>query len=156
MRRNPAVGPYMGRSGWCNLGFDRMTANLEETMKTILSVLGLGFALAAPALAADKPEIKGYTRTGETTNCLMVNQIRESRILSKTQILFEMSGGTRYVSEPENCRLNKRYALKYDATINQLCTTTIVTLLDTSTGGPMTVGSCGLAPFEKLAKNPAS
>ena len=123
-------------------------------MKTILSVFGLSLALAAPALAADKPEIKGYTRTGETTNCLTANLIRESRILSKTQILFEVAGGDHYISEPENCNLRKNYALKYDATINQLCTTTIVTLLDTSTGGPMTMGSCGLAPFEKLAKVP--
>ncbi len=123
-------------------------------MKTILPAFGLCLALAVPAAAADKAPVEGYTRTGETTNCLTVNRIQQSRILGENQILFEMLGGDRYLSEPENCHLRKTYALKYDATINQLCTTTIVTLLDVSGGGPAIMGGCGLAPFEKLAKAP--
>jgi hypothetical protein len=111
--------------------------------------------LAVPAAASDKAPLDGYTRTGETSNCLMINRIQNTRILSKTQILFEMLGNEDYISEPENCNLRKTYALKYDATINQLCTTTIVTLLDPGAGGPTQVGSCGLAPFEKLTKTKA-
>lgn len=121
-------------------------------MKKIIAALGLSLAMLAPAAASDKAPLDGYTRTGETTNCLTINRIRESRILSKTQILFEMLDGDRYLSEPENCNLRKTYTLQYDATTNQLCTTSIVTLLDSGAGGLHNAGGCGLAPFEKLTK----
>jgi hypothetical protein len=125
-------------------------------MKKSMFGLGLCLALVAPAAAEDKAPIEGYTRTGETENCLTINRIKESRILGKNQILFEMLNNDRYVSEPENCNLRKSYTLKYDATINELCTTTIVTLLDNGGGGLMNAGGCGLAPFEKLAKTEAA
>ncbi|MCC6919152.1 MAG: hypothetical protein IT548_08105 [Alphaproteobacteria bacterium] len=121
------------------------------TRALLVAVLG-AVPLLGPAQAGEAEPVAGYTRTGETENCLQAHNIQQSRILDADTILFEMSGGDRYLSETEGCHLHKTYTLSYDATINQLCTTTIVTLLDMGGGGPQQVGSCGLGKFQKLAK----
>ena len=130
-------------------------------MNRVLTATLLSAAvLAAPAMAgetkADKPALEGFTRTGEMSNCIYSRQLDQVKILNKHQILFEMINGKYYLNEPENCPgLNKRYALKYDATIGQLCNTTIVTLLDTASG-IHNQGSCGLSQFERVEKNVAA
>ncbi len=125
------------------------------------AVLGCAlFALAPAALAAeaaaDDPALAKYTRTQSFENCLDTRRIESARILNRRQILFEMTGSDAYLNEPENCpSLSKSVTLAYDATTGQLCTTTIVHLVDTGTGGGER-GSCGLAKFQKLEKKPAS
>lgn len=116
-----------------------------------------GFAIAlplAPALAADKPapELDKYNRTGQYETCLTSHQIRETQILNSKQILFKMNGGDAYLAEPKSCAgLSRNLALSYDATTGQLCNTTIIHLLDTSTPVPAR-GTCGIERFEKLEK----
>ena len=124
------------------------------------TLLSAAVLAAAPALAGeakgDKPALEGFTRMGEMSNCIYARQLDQVKILNKHQILFEMINGKYYLNEPENCPgLNKRYALKYDATIGQLCNTTIVTLLDTASG-IHNQGSCGLSQFERVEKNVAA
>lgn len=115
------------------------------------------FAIAMPltsALAADKPapELEKYNRTGQYETCLTSHRIRETRILNDKQILVTMNGGDAYLAEPKSCPgLSKGLALSYDATIDQLCNTTIIHLLDTSSPVPAR-GSCGIERFEKLEK----
>lgn len=118
-------------------------------------IAAVAFALPlTSALAEEKPakELQKYNRTGQYVTCLTSHQIRESQILNSTQILFKMNGGDAYLAEPKSCSgLSRNLALSYDATTGQLCNTTIVHLLDTSSPVP-TRGSCGIDRFEKLEK----
>lgn len=114
-------------------------------------------AVALPlsaALAADKPskELGKYDRTGQYETCLNNSQIRETRILNNRQILVKMNGDRAYLAEPKRCNgLSKGVALSYDASLNQLCNTTIIRLIDTSS--PVASrGSCSIERFEKLEK----
>jgi hypothetical protein len=107
--------------------------------------------MAGEAKTEQEPLV-GFTRTGEMTNCIYSRQLDQVKILNKKQILFEMLNGKYYLNEPTSCpSLRKRYALKYDSTIGQICTTTIVTLLDTGSGLHYQ-GACGLGKFEKVEK----
>lgn len=129
--------------------------------RIVTAVLLSGALLAGSALAGEakdgKPqELKGYSRTGEMSNCIDSRRLDQVKILNKTQILFEMIDGRYYLNEPVRCpSLRKNYALKYDVTVSQICNTTIVTLLDTG-GGLHTMGSCGLGQFERVEKNVAA
>jgi hypothetical protein len=124
----------------------------------LVAVCALALASAqaadAPKPDADSPELAKYSRTGQYETCLTNHQIRNIRILNRKQILFEMNGPESYLAEPEHCPgLSKSLALAYDATIDRLCNTTIIHLLDTSSPVPQR-GTCGIERFEKLAKKP--
>ena len=102
----------------------------------------------------DAAALAKYDRTETFENCLDIQRIQSARILNSRQILFEMNGDKVYLNEPEHCpSLSKSLALAYDATTGQLCTTTIVHLVDTGAGGGNR-GSCGLAKFQLLTKKP--
>mgnify|MGYP001286581642 CR=1 FL=1 len=120
-----------------------------------LAALAAGLCLfVTMAIAAEEETTTpaGYTRTGIFENCIRTQQIRTSRILNKNQILFEMAGGEAWLNEPKNCPgLSKSLALAYDATTGQLCTTTIVTLVDPGSA-VATRGGCGLEKFERLER----
>lgn len=135
-------------------------------MRFPTSAITLGFAVAGLCLAAtasaadrnheDAKALSGYTRTGATENCLRVTNIRSSEILNDHQILFKMSGGDAYLNEPKSCSgLNRSLALNYEVTGSDLCTTTIVKLVDPSSPVPLQ-GTCTLDAFQKLEKNEAS
>jgi hypothetical protein len=123
-------------------------------MKThLIAALAISMPLTS-ALAEDKPakELEKYNRTGQYETCLTVNRIRETQILNNKQILFKMNGDETYLAEPKSCPgLSRGLALSYDATINQLCNITTITLLDASSPVPSR-GSCGIERFEKLEK----
>jgi hypothetical protein len=122
----------------------------------LLSSALLGGTAGAGDTKDETPALAGFTRTGEMSNCINSRQLDQVKILNKTQILFEMQNGRYYLNEPKSCpTLRKRYALKYDATIGQICSTTIVTLLDTAAGIHYQ-GSCGLGQFQKVEKNVAA
>ena len=108
--------------------------------------------IAAPAVAEDMPDTPaGYTRTGETTDCLRLVSIQSTEILNDRQILFKVAGGA-WLQEPKNCStLRKHYALSYKTSMSQLCTTDIITLIDASTPESF-VGSCSFEPFQKLER----
>lgn len=114
----------------------------------------LAMAFAAPAIAAegDAPQLGKYKRTGETEDCLLAYRIKDMQILNKHQILVRMYGGDTYLQEPSSCpNLRKHYALKYRVDASQLCSSTIVTLIDTGAGTGF-AGSCGFDDFQKLEK----
>ena len=123
-------------------------------MKThFIAALAAAIPLSS-AFAADKPapELEKYNRTGQYETCLTSHQIRETRILNDKQILVTMTGGDAYLAEPKSCAgLSRNLALSYDATTGQLCNTTIIHLLDTSSPVPSR-GTCGIERFEKLEK----
>ena len=119
----------------------------------IIAALAAAIPLTS-VFAADKPapELEKYNRTGQFETCLTNHQIRETQILNSRQILVKMNGGTAYLAEPKSCPgLSRGLALSYDASQDQLCNTTIIRLLDTSS--PVASrGSCGIERFEKLEK----
>ena len=122
----------------------------------IAAVAVAGFAFSACAADApqtgESPDLAKYNHTGKYETCIRSHEIRNSRILNKTQILFEMGGGRAYLGEANHCPgLSRDLSLVYDATIDQLCTTTIVHLVDFSTPVGQR-GSCGIDRFEVLDK----
>lgn len=123
-----------------------------------LAALAAGLCLFVTVAIAAEDEAEtptGYTRTGIFETCIQTQQIRTSRILNRSQILFEMVGGEAWLNEPKNCpALSKSLALAYDSTTGQLCTMTIVTLVDPGSA-VATRGGCGLEKFERLEKSAA-
>lgn len=121
----------------------------------VAGIFGLASACASDRpKSEDAPELANFKRTGKYETCLTSNRIDRIRILNRKQILFEMIGKDYYLAEPEHCPgLSKSLALSYDATINQLCNTTIVHLIDPGSPVPQR-GTCGIDRFEKLEKKP--
>lgn len=124
--------------------------------KTALSFISVGLLAAATLVltsthAADEaPALKNHLRTGKYEHCLTNHRINDIRILNDHQILFSMTGGEAYLAEPKHCSgLSKGLALAYDATLDELCNTTIVHLVDPSSPVPQR-GTCGIDRFEKL------
>ena len=129
---------------------------------SVMRMAALGCAVFGsallPAFASDKADsdvLAKYNRTETYETCLNIQRIQNSRILNDHQILFETAGNKDYLTEPENCpSLSKSLALSYDATTGDLCTTTIVHLIDP--GSPAgDRGSCALSKFQLLEKKPA-
>lgn len=133
-------------------------------MRVSLQAAAIGCAMLVlgtlpAAVAADQEDsevLAKYDRTQTFENCIRISRIESSRILNRHQILFEMAGGKTYLNEPDSCpSLSKSLTLVFDATIDELCTTTIVRLVDTGAGVGER-GSCGLAKFQELTKKPAT
>ena len=132
------------------------------TYPRIAAVIVLaGLAALAPAYASETkkeaPELAGFVRTGQLESCLSTTRLDSTKILNGDQILFRMKGGDTYLNEPDGCPgLNKHSALSYEVHANQICNTTIVTLIEPAGTGASVRGSCGLSKFEKLEKKSAS
>jgi hypothetical protein len=128
----------------------------------MVQILATGFALslvphmtlAADGPKPDAPELADYERTGQRENCLRAHDIDQTQILNGHQVLLRMINNRYYLAEANDCpQLSRSMALVYDATPNDLCTTTIVHLVDS--GHPDTPrGSCGFSSFELLKKKP--
>ncbi len=127
-----------------------------RTMLIAVALASSPAAFAAEKQAEDAPELAKYTRTGETESCLSTLRIDTVQILNKRQILFKMKGGGEaYLNEPDNCLgLTKSAALVYEATLNEICGTTIVKIAEPMGGMSGIRGACGLGKFQKLEKKP--
>ena len=93
---------------------------------------------------------------GAPTNCIWQQQIRSSRIVNRTAILYEMNDGTIYLNRPTSGAefLHDDYALVTDthSPSDQLCNVDIVRLLDTQVR--MEMGSIGLGDFVPYPRPP--
>lgn len=131
----------------------------DLTMKTGCSI-GAMLLLAACATnggyagPSDKTasRLADFERTGETTECLGVNLLRSVDALDQRHFLVRTVGNDYYLNEPSGAcigagRGNTRIQYALGGT-NQLCRNQIVTIVDNTSS--VTVGSCGLGPFEKL------
>lgn len=120
---------------------------------TLTAAAAAGALFGTTLTASDElpSDLEGYTITGETENCLNLNQIDESDVLDDHNIVFEMRNGTKYLSRlPHRCAGLTYRAFSYSTSLSELCNTDIIRVVDTSTGvnGP----SCGLGIFEELAE----
>ncbi len=130
-------------------------------MLRIAACAALIAAALSPAAGAaepepDAPELAAWTRTGETETCIRVRDIRDVDVLNRHQVLFNMRGGRAFLSEPKGCAgLRKDSALAYEVTVGQLCTSTIVRIIEPGSAIPVR-SACGLGAFQRLAKKPAA
>lgn len=106
---------------------------------TILA--GLALLGLAPVHAATDREARGAAElakalegrtAGEPVDCLYLRDIRSTRIIDRTAILYETRGGTIYVNKPDGGAgsLDKWDILVTDTHLSQLCDIDIVQLFD--------------------------
>jgi len=129
-----------------------------------MSLLGASLlaALAVPAAAAPRDgeaelakAIAGRT-AGKPVDCIQLRNIRSSRIIDRTAIVYEMNNGTIYVNRPRSGAesLDWTDVLVTETFTSQLCSIDVVKLYDTGTR--MTTGWVGLDEFVPYAKPPRS
>ncbi|MDJ0642482.1 MAG: hypothetical protein QNJ15_06675 [Erythrobacter sp.] len=101
-------------------------------------------ARADPALAG--PPVKVL---GEERSCIMRSQIRNTRVRSDQVIDFEMRGGKIYRNVlPNKCpRLGFEEAFSYSTSINQLCNTEIIYVVENFGGQIQRGAGCGMGRF---------
>lgn len=89
---------------------------------------------------------------GKPTDCIFQYDIRTSRIIDRTAILYEMNNGTIYLNRPTSGAsfLDSADALVTDTHTSQLCGIDIVRLYDTASR--VERGSIGLGPFVPYTK----
>ncbi|MEM7665173.1 MAG: hypothetical protein AAF250_04905 [Pseudomonadota bacterium] len=99
---------------------------------------------ADPTLAG--PPVKTL---GEARNCINRSQIRQTRVRSDQVIDFEMRGGRVFRSVlPNSCpRLGFEEGFTYNTSINQLCNTEIIFVLEQFGGQIRRGAGCGLGEF---------
>ncbi len=110
------------------------------------AMLGAGAAQAGK----DRKAIPAATPAGKPLSCIPITQIRETRVHGDRTIDFHMSGGKVYRNTlPYDCSsLGFEERFSYKTSLNQLCSTDIITVIRTpiSVSGP----SCGLGQFQPV------
>jgi len=107
-------------------------------------------ALAAPGMARDRSEIPEAVPNGKPQSCVSIPRIRATRVHGDGVIDFEMSGGKVYRNTlPNACPgLGFRESFAYETSLSQLCSTDIITVLESP---PVMRGaSCGLGQFQPV------
>lgn len=89
---------------------------------------------------------------GKPVDCLQLRDIRSSRIIDRTAILYETSGGKMYVNRPRSgaTSLDSGDIMITDTHSSQLCSIDIVRLYDS--GARMQSGFVGLGKFVPYVK----
>lgn len=114
----------------------------------------LGAASAPPAHAQPRGEAKLSEMlhgrvAGAPVNCLRLQSIRSSRVITATAIVFTTSDGTIYVNRPSGARVLNAWDLPVTTTsTSQLCSIDIVRLYDRDSGSPThLVSLAAFVPF---------
>ncbi|MEO5938841.1 MAG: hypothetical protein ABIQ43_07505 [Sphingomonas sp.] len=108
-------------------------------------------ALAAGApVAASNKGIPAATPTGDSVDCVQLNQVRETNVRSDEVIDFVLSGKRVYRNTLDGAcpslGLEERFA--YSVSNGQLCSTDLITVLQsTGTRG----ATCGLGKFQPVS-----
>lgn len=132
-----------------------------NAMRTSLSLMLAGALMltsgVASAAADRNPEAQIARATagrisGKPVDCILLRDIRSSRIIPGTAIIYETNNGTIYVNRPPAGAFGLRSGdvLVTDTHSSQLCSVDIVRLYDTSSR--MQTGSVGLGPFIPYTK----
>lgn len=116
-----------------------------------LAIAAVVALATAPSTAAPRRgEVPVANPAGKPVDCLATYQIRQSRVRSDSVIDFELRNGKTYRNTlPQSCpRLGFEERFAYQTTINQLCSTDIITVLSVVT--PSAGASCGLGKFQPV------
>ena len=115
----------------------------------LIAALAL-IAIAAPGAAKDRNQVPAAVPDGKPESCISTNRIRASHVHGDSVIDFEMNGGKVYRNTlPYSCPslgFEERFA--YKTSINQLCSTDIITVLQSP--GISRGASCGLGMFQPV------
>ena len=81
--------------------------------------------------------------------CVSILRIDRTDVLDDQNVIFYMRGGQIFRNWlPRRCAgLNNRDAFSYRTTINQLCDTDVITVIDSMGPGALPGASCGLGGF---------
>ncbi|RJF85650.1 hypothetical protein [Sphingomonas cavernae] len=121
-------------------------------MRALVAVAALALLTTGGSVQAkkDRNAVPPATPSGKAVSCVTLNQIRETRVHGDKVIDFHMTGGRVYRNElPYSCSsLGFEERFSYKTSLNQLCSTDIITVLRTppSIPGP----SCGLGQFQPV------
>ena len=122
-------------------------------------LLSAGLVQSRERLAPDAElaKIVAGRTAGKPVNCIPVRNIRSSRIIDKTAIVYTANGGTIYVNRPNGASfLDDDQIMVNKVSTGQLCNIDIVNLVDRSSR--FTEGSVGLGtftPYPRPAKTAA-
>ena len=125
-------------------------------LAAIFGLAGIAGACAATTAGqadngqAEAASLAGLEKTGETTNCLPLQSIRDTDIISDTAIIYTVTGGQKYINELNgSCtRLAREGRFSYKTTQNRACSGDILSVTDEF--GTF-LGSCSLGDFERLS-----
>jgi len=130
------------------------------TLFAAATFLASGAAAAAPGSGAEAKLAKALEGrvAGEPVRCLSLHQIRSTRIIDGTAILYD-AGRTVYVNKPASgaSSLRDGKVMVTKTGTSQLCSIDTVKLYDT--GSRMQTGWVGLGefvPYTKVKDSPAS
>lgn len=124
-----------------------------KRLSTILvGVAALVACTSSVASGGGKKEIPAVKETGAAVDCLQTFQIRESRVRSDQVIDFRTNGKKWYRNTlPYSCpSLGFEERFSYKTSINQLCSTDIITVLQSAGSGLSQGASCGLGKFQPV------
>jgi Family of unknown function (DUF6491) len=131
---------------------------MEEVMTSrmvavVLACLTLG-AMGEVDRSYKEKALEGYTRTGTREACVPLSNIKSTKILDDSSILFYMNNGTAYLNElPDRCGpLNRYRSITYTTSLSKLCNTDVIDVIDAGSPVPK-LGTCGLGQFELLAES---
>jgi hypothetical protein len=116
--------------------------------KTLLALLVI--AAAAPGAARDRDQLPMATPVGKAETCIPLRSIRQTHVRNDHVIDFDMSGGKVYRNTlPGGCPgLGFNESFAYQTSLSQLCSTDIITVLQSP--GPQRGASCGLGQFQPV------
>lgn len=90
--------------------------------------------------------------TGPAKNCIPITSIRESEVRDDWTIDFHTGGRQWYrVTLPQRCYSLSTYrTFSYQTSLSELCSTDIITVIETGGAGSGPRGSCGLGAFQPI------
>ncbi len=119
------------------------------------TALALTAALASSVSVANAEDSTAPAASpAKTEKCLLINLIRQTRVIDDKTVLFYYSHNDIYKNAlPHKCSgLGIDKAFAYKSSINQLCSVDTITPLVSSGGAYMEYSSCGLGSFERIDK----
>lgn len=110
-------------------------------------------AFADPSVARDRGGVPEASPVGAPQSCIPISGMRESHVRDDRTIDFVTSGGKVYRNTlPYVCpSLGFEARFSYATSLSRLCSTDIITVLETSDAPGLSRGaSCGLGPFQPV------
>jgi hypothetical protein len=124
-------------------------------MRTLALVVTASLLIGGAGVAFAKrdrdapPEAK---EVGKPLSCVPLRQIRETRVYGDETIDFRMLNGKTFRNKlPYSCpQLGFEERFSYTTSLSVLCSTDIITVLNTTGGGINRGASCGLGEFQPV------
>jgi hypothetical protein len=122
------------------------TLALIVTASLLIGGAGIAFAKRDRDMPPEAKEV------GKALSCVPLRQIRETRVYGDQTIDFRMTSGKTFRNKlPYSCpQLGFEERFSYRTSLSVLCSTDIITVLNTSSGDFNRGASCGLGEFQPV------